>query len=235
MSHVPFPGSTLSCACIRAVLEQIDAAEAARSRSEGCEHCPGRLHGATYPRKPHALAPGLRDGVRRHGFCCAACRLRKTPPSVRFFDRRYRVAPVFLAACLTVLSGSAPVETAEARKAAERIALDDLTPRRVLEFLAHLEEGRGCSVQTRNQRLTAVRAFARFVASREPARLEWSAGIRSIALKKATAQPVGWLGKAEMEALIKVPDRGTQRGRTEHALLLFLFNSAAESPRRPAS
>ena len=112
MSHIPFPGSTLSCARIWALLEQIDAAEAARSRSEGCEHCPGRLHSATYPRKPHALAPGLREDVRRHSFCCAACRLRKTPPSVRFFGRRYRVAPVFLAACLTVLGGSAPVETA---------------------------------------------------------------------------------------------------------------------------
>lgn len=112
MSHIPFPGSTLSCARIWALLEKIDAAEAARCRSEGCERCPGRLHGATYPRKPHALAHALRDGVRRFSFRCAACRGRTTPPSVRFFDRRYGVAPVFLAACLTVLSGSAPVETA---------------------------------------------------------------------------------------------------------------------------
>jgi len=112
MSHIPFPGSTLSCARIWALLEQIDAAEAARSRSEGCEHCPSRLHSAKYPRKPHALAPGLRDDVRRHSFCCAECRLRKTPPSVRFFGRRFRVAPVFLAASLMILSGSAPVETA---------------------------------------------------------------------------------------------------------------------------
>ena len=37
--------------------------------------------------------------------------------------------------------------------------------RGVLQFLAHLEEERGCSVQTRNQRLAAIRSFARFVAS----------------------------------------------------------------------
>ena len=119
-----------------------------------------------------------------------------------------------------------PFFRAKTRKSAERLVLEDLTPQRVLEFLAHMEEGRSCSVQTRNQRLTAIRAFARFVASRNPACLEWSAGIRSIALKKATPQPVGWLSEAEMEALLQVPDRGTQRGRTEHALLLFLFNSA---------
>ena len=112
MSHIPFPGSTLSCARIWALLEQIDATEAARCRSGRCPRCGDRLHSATYPRKPHALAPALREDVRRFSFCCAACRGRTTPPSVRFFGSRFRVAPVFLAACLTVLSGSAPVETA---------------------------------------------------------------------------------------------------------------------------
>ena len=118
-----------------------------------------------------------------------------------------------------------PFVGAKARKPVDRLAVDDLTPRRVLQFLAHLEEDRGCSVQTRNQRLTAVRAFARFVASRDPGHLEWSANIRSIALKKATPQPIGWLSKTEMKALLEVPDRDTPRGRVEHAVLLFLYNT----------
>ena len=61
-----------------------------------------------------------------------------------------------------------PFVGARTRKPVDRLAVHDLTPRRVLQFLAHIEEDRGCSVQTRNQRLTAVRAFARFVASRAP-------------------------------------------------------------------
>ena len=113
------------------------------------------------------------------------------------------------------------------RKPVERLAVQDLTARRVLQFLAHLEEDRRCSVQTRNQRLTAIRAFARFVASRDPGHLEWSANIRAIALKKATPQPIGWLSKTEMKALLEVPDRRTPRGRIEHALLLFLYNTGA--------
>ena len=90
-----------------------------------------------------------------------------------------------------------------------------------------LEDDRGCSVQTRNQRLTAIRALARFVASRDPGHLEWSANIRAIALKKTTPQPIGWLSKDEMQALLEVPDRRTPRGRIEHALLLFLYNTGA--------
>ena len=120
-----------------------------------------------------------------------------------------------------------PFVGARTRKPVDRLAVQDLTARRVLQFLAHLEDDRGCSVQTRNQRLTAIRALARFVASRDPGHLEWSANIRAIALKKATPQPIGWLSKDEMQALLKVPDRRTPRGRIEHALLLFLYNTGA--------
>jgi site-specific recombinase XerD len=97
----------------------------------------------------------------------------------------------------------------------------------VLQFLAHLEENRSCSVQTRNQRLTAIRSFARFVASRDPARLAWCAQIRAITTKKAAPQPISWMTKDEMEALLAVPDRQTPQGRAEHALLLFLYNTGA--------
>ena len=120
-----------------------------------------------------------------------------------------------------------PFIGAKVRKSVDRLAVRDLTAARVLQFLAYLEAQRGCSVPTRNQRLTAIRAFARFVASRDPALLEWSANVRAIALKKATPQPIGWLSKAEMKALLKVPDRRTHRGRIEHGVLLFLYNTGA--------
>ena len=57
-----------------------------------------------------------------------------------------------------------PFVSAKARKPLDRLAVEDLTAERVLQFLAHLEQNRGCSAQTRNQRLAAVRSFARFVA-----------------------------------------------------------------------
>ena len=84
-----------------------------------------------------------------------------------------------------------PFVSTKVRKSVDRLAVHDLTARRVLQFLAHLEEERRCSVQTRNQRLTAIRAFARFVASRDPAHLEWSANVRSIAVKKTAPRPIG--------------------------------------------
>ena len=115
----------------------------------------------------------------------------------------------------------------KAGKPVERLAVRDLTSDRVPEFLAHLEDDRGCSVQTRNLRLTAIRAFARFVAGRDPAQVGWCDHIRAIPAKKAMPQPVSWLTREEVDALLVVPDRRTPRGRTEHALLLFLYNTGA--------
>ena len=110
-----------------------------------------------------------------------------------------------------------PFVRAKTRKPVERLAVHDLTARRVRQFLDHIENDRGCSAQTRNQRLSAIRSFARFVASRDPGHLEWSASIRAIASKKATPQPIGWLSKTEMKTLLEVPNRRTPRGRIEHS------------------
>ncbi len=113
------------------------------------------------------------------------------------------------------------------RKPVDRLAVRDLTSGLVLKFLTHLEDDRDCSVRTRNQRLAAIRAFARFVGSRDPAHVEWCGHIRAIASKKSMSPPVGWLTRAEMEAMLAVPDRKTSRGRREYALLLFLYNTGA--------
>jgi integrase/recombinase XerD len=120
-----------------------------------------------------------------------------------------------------------PFISGKLRKPVDRLAVRDLTSRHVLQFLAHLEEERGCSARTRNQRLAAIRAFARFVGSRDPAHVEWCGHIRAIASKKSMPQPVGWLTRAEMEAMLAVPDRRPTRGRSEYALLLFLYNTGA--------
>ncbi len=59
-----------------AFLERIDEDLAAHP----CPHCGGRLR----PRKPRGVERPLVAGARRLSFCCARCRRRVTPPSVRY-------------------------------------------------------------------------------------------------------------------------------------------------------
>ncbi len=101
-----------------------------------------------------------------------------------------------------------PFVARELGKPVDRLSVRDLSGERVRSFLAHLEDGRGCSARTRNQRLAAIRA---------------------IPIKKAAPPPVGYLEKHELDALLDVPDTSTAQGRRERALLLFLYHTGARA------
>ena len=114
---------------------------------------------------------------------------------------------------------------AQARTPVDRLTVRDLGAERVRAFLAHLEQERGCSPRTRNQRLAAIRCFARYVAGRCPEHVAWCNQVRAIPLKKAAPPPVGYLEKHEIDALLDAPDTSTPQGRRERALLLFLYHT----------
>ena len=62
-----------------------------------CRYCGGKLHQADFPRSPMGMPHSLRDYYnQRISFCCADCRRRTTPSSVRFFGRRWYGAPIFI-------------------------------------------------------------------------------------------------------------------------------------------
>ena len=75
------------------ILNQIDSDLAEKTRAQGCS-CGDRLHTSNYPRKPRAPVDLGAEHRKRHSFCCAECRLRAPPPSVRFFGRRVYAFPV---------------------------------------------------------------------------------------------------------------------------------------------
>ena len=137
MLHSLFGDSSFSNARVWAFLKTIDAAEAERCRSAGCPRCGGELHSASYPRKPHGLAPALRADARRYSLCCAACRRRVLPPSVRFFGRRFRVAPLFLVVSVLVLSGGARLEAV-----GRRLGIPVMTLRRWRRWWQETFDGR---------------------------------------------------------------------------------------------
>lgn len=120
-----------------------------------------------------------------------------------------------------------PFAAKKVGKAVDRLLVEDICLETLSQFLLELERKRGCSVSTRNQRLAAVHALARFIGERNPEHIDWLAQIRSIPFKKTSKPSLAYLEKHEMDALLDVPDRRTQRGAREHALLLFLYNSGA--------
>ncbi|MCP1909395.1 site-specific recombinase XerD [Bradyrhizobium elkanii] len=107
--------------------------------------------------------------------------------------------------------------------------MEELTPEVVRKFLEHLERDRQCSEVTRNQRLATIHSLARFIGTRSPVHLAWCSEIRAVPFKKTAKTAIGYLEKAEMDALLNQLDRRTSLGVRDHVLLLFLYNSGARA------
>jgi integrase/recombinase XerD len=122
-----------------------------------------------------------------------------------------------------------PFVARQSRRRIDRLAVVDISAELVRLFLADLEASRGCGIPTRNQRLAAIRALARFIGEHSPIHIEWSGQIRAIPFKKAMQAIVPYLEKAEIDALLAAPDRRTAQGRRDHVLLLFLYNTGARA------
>jgi site-specific recombinase XerD len=120
-----------------------------------------------------------------------------------------------------------PFVSAEAGRPLDRLEVTDLSAPRVRLFLKNLEQTRGVGVTTRNQRLAAIRSLARFVAEHSPQHVAWYGEVKTVPFKKTVRNLISYLEKAEVEALLTVPDCTTPLGRRNHALLLFLYNSGA--------
>jgi site-specific recombinase XerD len=105
----------------------------------------------------------------------------------------------------------------------------DVSSKLVREFLGDVETTRGCGIATRNQRLAAIHALARFVGEHSPEHIAWCAQVRCIPYKKGTHATVPYLDKAEIDALLACPNRRTQQGRRDYTLLLFLYNTGARA------
>ena len=91
---------------------------------------------------------------------------------------------------------------------AERITLDILSSELITGFLEWLEKVRKCSISTRNQRLSAIHSFFRYVQAEEPSGLFHFQKVIAIPSKKTRKTVVEHLTPEAMKLLLEQPDRG---------------------------
>jgi len=115
------------------------------------------------------------------------------------------------------------------KKSIENLLVNDIDAEVIKAFLLDLETNRQCSVPTRNQRLAAIHALAKFIGLNTPEHVEWCRQVQMVPFKKATRTLITYLEKNEMDALLNAPDKTTDQGKRDHTLLLFLYNTGARS------
>jgi site-specific recombinase XerD len=104
---------------------------------------------------------------------------------------------------------------------------DVVDPDTVRSFLDWLQRDRGCSPRTRNQRLAALKSFARYIALVAPEHLDRCRRIRALPPARFQHPEVSYLTDDEIVQIIAAPDTSTQAGRRDRALLLLLYNTGA--------
>ena len=104
-----------------------------------------------------------------------------------------------------------------------QLCLEQLDAALVLAFLAHIEQQRGNGPATRNARLTAIKAFMRYVELRVPAALEQTRQVHAIPTKRHDQMLVRHLTMEEVRAVLDAPDLSTRLGVRDRAMLHLCF------------
>ncbi len=97
----------------------------------------------------------------------------------------------------------------------------------VSEFLDWLENSRNVSATTRNQRLAALKAFARYVQYRYPENMTNCVDIMNMRPKKHDKPLVSFLTEEQISILFSQPDASTLHGMRDLALMVLLYDSGA--------
>lgn len=110
----------------------------------------------------------------------------------------------------------------------EDLDLNAFTAEHVRQFLMFLEAERHNCIATRNARLAALHAFARFLATESPEHLAELQRILGVPFKRgARNAPIEYLESVEVETLLKQIDRSTEMGQRDYALFSLMFNTGA--------
>lgn len=109
----------------------------------------------------------------------------------------------------------------------ERLALEEVTSQRVLDFLLDLETHRGNRAATRNCRLAALRSWVKHLLRHDPAHADQYARILTLPAKRTPHVQPDYLEPEQFHLVLDQVDLDTPRGLRDGALLLFLYNTGA--------
>ncbi len=115
----------------------------------------------------------------------------------------------------------------ELGKPCTQLSINDINSTIVRNFLTYLEQERGNSIRSRNNRLATLRSFFEYIAGIEPQHAGICRTITSIPIKKESRVSIDYLEKEEIEVVFKEIDKSQPGGLRDYALLLFMYNSGA--------
>ena len=113
------------------------------------------------------------------------------------------------------------------KKSADKLEISDFDYDTINDFLDYLEEVKGMSISTRNNRLSAVKSFFKYVGYHEPQYLSVSASIRQITKKKTESKPMNYLSVNAIQHFLESFDQSNHKELRCFCIVLLLYESGA--------
>ncbi|MBU1705938.1 site-specific integrase, partial [Patescibacteria group bacterium] len=109
------------------------------------------------------------------------------------------------------------------------LRVEHLSSALIIAFLEDLQKERKNLVKTRNQRLAALKSFAKMVRFKYPEQREVADTILNIPQKRSQKPLIGFLYQDEILEVFQAVDLRTKEGFRDYALLHLLYDSAARA------
>lgn len=108
---------------------------------------------------------------------------------------------------------------------ADRICLSDLTYESITDFYKWLENEKGNSITTRNQRQSALNSFIRFLMYDRPEYLSEYQRLLGIPIKKAPQREISYLKTEGVKALMDQVPLNQHNGLRDYVMLMLLYTT----------
>lgn len=111
----------------------------------------------------------------------------------------------------------------------DKLEISDFSRELIEAFLRWLEQEKGNSITTRNQRRAAINAFFNFLQYENPGLVLLCQQIREIPPKKCEQRVVPHLSEEAIQTILGQPNLTTREGRRDFAFLTLIYESAARA------
>ncbi|MBU3192330.1 site-specific integrase [Clostridium bowmanii] len=113
---------------------------------------------------------------------------------------------------------------------ADKITFEQLNYGNLMEFLDWIEKVRGCSVSTKNQRLSAIISFSEYAQNRNfDAASIFRSSVVKIPMKKAQKKLRAVFSVQEVSILLRLPEDNKKIGLRDKLLLSLMYASGARA------
>jgi integrase/recombinase XerD len=107
------------------------------------------------------------------------------------------------------------------------INFDMINHASIYEFLAWLQNSRGCEASTKNNRLAALKSFLHYCAIEDPTLMAVYMDIQTVRPQKVTRNRVEYMSETALKVLLEQPDHHTHCGLRDRFFMILLYDTGA--------